>query len=172
MKFSKSALRKQGDKLISFDETVTFPADTFFSLSNLRGLKDVRVWGDAHYFVDQERLDVRFTVEGIMVVPCALTDVDVDYPFVEDRDVVFSFVKVDTDEDVIEVKKDVVDLMPSVFETIICEVPLKVVSEGAKVLTSGKGWELIQDSDLRENDKEEFDPRLSKLRDLLPKQEK
>lgn len=171
VKFSKSALRKQGDKLISFDETVTFPEDTFFSLSNLRGLKNVRVWGDAQYFVEQDCLNVRFTVEGVMIVPCALTDVDVDYPFEEDREVAYSFVKVEGGEDVIEVKKDVLDLMPVVFETIILEVPLKVVSEGAQILQSGKGWELIQDGDLV-SDQEEFDPRLSKLRDLLPKQEK
>lgn len=171
MKYSKSELRKRGDQLFSFDEEITFPADTFFSLSNLRGLKDVRVWGDAQYFVDDERFHVRFTVEGIMIVPCALTNVDVDYPFCEERDVVYSFVKVIDDEDVIEVKKDVVDVMPVIFETIICEVPLKVVSEGATVLAKGKGWEFISDEQ-HVDEKEEFDPRLSKLRELLPKVEK
>ena len=171
MKFSKSELRKRGDQIFSFDEEIAFDSNTFFSLSSLRGLKDVRVWGDAQYFVDSEQFNVHFTVEGVMIVPCALTNVDVDYPFYEERDVVYSFVKVIDDEDVIEVKKDVVDLMPVIFETIICEVPLKVVSEGASVQAKGKGWEFISD-EASVDEKEEFDPRLSKLRELLPKVEK
>ena len=79
----------------------------------------------------------------------------------------FSYAKEkNVDEEIIEEKKGVAALMPVVFETIICEVPLKVVSPNAEIKRKGNGWELISDEDLA-NQTEEFDPRLAKLRELL-----
>ncbi|MBR3840634.1 MAG: DUF177 domain-containing protein [Erysipelotrichales bacterium] len=167
MKFSRSELSKKGIEPFDFEESVTFPPEAFTSLSGLRGLKDVRVFGNAQFYVNEERLLVNFTVEGTMILPCALTNVDVDYPFSEEREVIFSFMKEkDVDDDIIEAKKGIADLMPVVFETIICEVPLKVVSPNAEIKRKGNGWELISDEDLA-NQTEEFDPRLAKLRELL-----
>lgn len=167
LKFSRSELSKKGIEPFDFEESVTFPPEAFTSLSGLRGLKDVRVFGNAQFYVNEERLLVNFTVEGTMILPCALTNVDVDYPFSEEREVIFSFMKEkDVDDDIIEAKKGIADLMPVVFETIICEVPLKVVSPNAEIKRKGNGWELISDEDLA-NQTEEFDPRLAKLRELL-----
>lgn len=50
-----------------------------------------------------------FIVET-MVVPCAISLEDVDYPFSIDTDVVFAFYKPEDDEDVVEARKDVADL--------------------------------------------------------------
>lgn len=167
LKFSRSELSKKGVEPFDFEESVVFPPEAFISLSGLRGLKDVRVFGNAQFYVNEERLLVNFTVEGTMILPCALTNVDVDYPFSEEREVMFSFSKEkDIDDDIIEAKKGIADLMPVVFETIICEVPLKVVSPNAEIKRKGNGWELISDEDLA-NQTEEFDPRLAKLRELL-----
>ena len=167
LKFSRSELAKKGLEPFSFDEEIQFPEETFQSLSGLRGLKDVRVQGSAQFFANEEHLLVNFTVEGVMILPCALTNVDVDYPFSEEREVLFSFVKEkDEDDEIIEAKKGIADLMPVIFETIICEVPLKVVSPNATILRKGDGWELISEEDLA-NQEEEFDPRLAKLRELL-----
>ena len=171
LKFARSELSKKGIEPFEFEESVTFPPEAFISLSGLRGLNDVRVFGNAQYYANEEHLLVKFTVEGTMIVPCALTNVDVDYPFSEEREVIFSFTKEkDVDEEIIEAKKGVADLMPVVFETLICEVPLKVVSPNAEIKRKGKGWELISDEDLA-NQAEEFDPRLAKLRELLKREE-
>ena len=107
-----------------------------------------------------------------MIVPCALTNVDVDYPFSEKREVMFSFAKLpaDADDEILEAKKGVADLMPVIFETIVCEVPLKVVSKDADIKRSGDGWQLVSESEANERT-EEFDPRLAKLRELLKNEE-
>lgn len=62
-----------------------------------------------------------------MILPCALTLEDVDYPFDIDSTEVFSFEKPDPLEDVHEAKKDVVDFTPIVFSNIMLEVPMRVV---------------------------------------------
>ena len=172
LKFLKNELQKRGNEPFSFEESVKFPDDMYFSISGLRGLRDVRVWGEAQYYTSDEQLHVRFVVEGTMIVPCALTNVDVDYPFSEKREVMFSFAKLpaDADDEILEAKKGVADLMPVIFETIVCEVPLKVVSKDADIKRSGNGWQLVSESEANERS-EEFDPRLAKLRELLKNEE-
>jgi len=171
LKFLKSELQKHGGAPVPFEETVTFPKDMYFTVSGLRSLRDVRVWGEAQYYTNEEQLRVNFVVEGTMIVPCALTNVDVEYPFSEKRDVVFSFVKLeDSDSEILEAKKGIADLMPVIFETIICEVPLKVVSKEAEIKRQGNGWVLLSEEEA-ENQQEEFDPRLAKLRELLKNEE-
>lgn len=172
LKFVKTELQKRGNEPFPFEESVKFPDDMYFSISGLRGLRDVRVWGEAQYYTSDEQLHVRFVVEGTMIVPCALTNVDVDYPFSEKRDVMFSFTKLpaDSDDEILEAKKGIADLMPVVFETIICEVPLKVVSKDADIKRKGDGWQLVSESEANART-EEFDPRLAKLRELLKNDE-
>ncbi len=169
LKFTRNELNQKGAEPFDFEESIVFPEEAFVSVSGLRGLKDVHVFGNAQFLFDEEQLLVNFTVDGTMIVPCALTNVDVDYPFKDSREVMFSFSKVkeeEADDDIIEAKKGVADLMPVIFETIICDVPLKVVSPNAEIKRKGDGWELLSEKDLADQ-KEEFDPRLAKLRELL-----
>lgn len=172
LKFNKVELQKRGSEPFSFEESVLFPEDMYFSISGLRGLRDVRVWGEAQYYTNEEQLHVKFVVEGTMIVPCALTNVDVEYPFSEERDVMFSFTKLENREndEILEAKKGIADLMPVIFETIICEVPIKVVSKDAQVKRQGEGWQLVSESEAT-TPTEEFDPRLAKLRELLKNEE-
>ena len=77
-----------------------------------------------------------------MIVSCAVSLEEVAYPFETESTEVFSFVKVDFDEDVHEVKKNTVDLTPIVFQNIVMEVPIRVVKEGAEMKSHGKGWQV------------------------------
>ena len=54
LKFVKTDLQKRGNEPIPFEEIVKFPSDMYFSLSGLRGLRDVRVWGEAQYYTSDE----------------------------------------------------------------------------------------------------------------------
>ena len=94
-----------------------------------------------------------------MILPCALTLEDVDYPFDIDSTEVFSFEKPDPLEDVHEAKKDVVDFTPVVFSNIMLEVPMRVVKDDANIKKILDGQE--------DNDEEYIDPRLAKLKDYF-----
>ena len=74
------------------------------------------------------------------------------------------------DEDVIEVKRDTVDLTPVVFQEIMMDVPMRVVKEGATLKTKGNGWKVLNEEDV-ELEEDYIDPRLAKLKDYFKDKE-
>ena len=150
---------------IDFEEEITFPCEMFEKYAHINGLKDVIVSGTGNLDTRDKRLYVDLNIKGTMILPCALTLEDVDYPFDIDSTEVFSFEKPDPLEDVHEAKKDVVDFTPVVFSNIMLEVPMRVVKDDANIKESGKGWKILDGQE--DNDEEYIDPRLAKLKDYF-----
>lgn len=165
LKFSKRDLI-QAENNIEFNDTITFEHEVFAKMHNLRDLKNVDISGTLQYDEVSDLATCQLQVSGTMVVPCAITNEDVDYDFETDGDVVYAFHKVEKDGDVIEAKGDVIELLPQVFQLIMLEIPLKVVKEGIKEYPKGDGWEVITEADLEESKKNEIDPRMAKLADF------
>ncbi len=170
LKWNLQWIVKQKDGCFNFDETLTFPSDMFHNLSQINGLKDINVTGQGRLDMKNRQLYVDFTVKGQMILPCAVSLEDVDYPFSIDSSVVFAFYKPSEDEDVVEVKKNLVDLTPVVFQEIMMEVPMRVVKEGATLKTTGNGWKVMNEDDMQEEE-EYVDPRLAKLKDYFKDRE-
>ncbi|WKB34926.1 YceD family protein [Terrilactibacillus sp. S3-3] len=100
----------------------------------------------------KQSLTFHLWIEGTMVLPCALTLKDVDYPFHIHTSETFllnasASINEADDEWVHEIKDDHIDLVPYIVEAILVEKPMRVVSEEAKAepdnLPSGEGWELV-----------------------------
>lgn len=161
---------KQKDGRFSFDEMLTFPDEMFHNLSQINGLKDVNVTGLGRLDMKNRQLYVDFTIKGQMILPCAVSLENVDYPFTIDSSTVFAFYKPEEDEDVIEVKRDTVDLTPIVFQEIMMDVPMRIVKEGATLKTKGNGWKVLNEEDI-EQDEDYIDPRLAKLKDYFKDKE-
>lgn len=152
--------------IFDFVEELTFPEEMFESYTQINGLKDVIVSGTGNLDTRDKRLYVDLNIKGTMILPCALTLEDVDYPFDINSTEVFSFEKPDPLEDVHEAKKNVVDLTPVVFSNIMLEVPMRVVKDDANIKESGKGWKIL-DGNSNEQSEEYIDPRLAKLKDYF-----
>jgi len=166
LKWSKNEilnLRKDG---ISFDEDLMFPKTVFEKHAYLRDLKNVNVKGEMHYDIQSDLVTCDMMVHGDMILPCAITNEDVVYPFEVETTEVFVFRKVEDHEDVHEAKGDVIELLPIIFQTIMMEVPLKVVKDGNQEYPKGDGWEVIKESDYQSRKKDEVDPRLAKLKEF------
>lgn len=161
---------KQKDGRFSFDEMLSFPDEMFHNLSQINGLKDVNVTGLGRLDMKNRQLYVDFTIKGQMILPCAVSLENVDYPFTIDSSTVFAFYKPEEDEDVIEVKRDTVDLTPIVFQEIMMDVPMRIVKEGATLKTKGNGWKVLNEEDI-EQDEDYIDPRLAKLKDYFKDKE-
>ena len=161
MKWSRAQLLQAENCTIYFDETIDFGPEIFAKMNQIRGLQDVTVSGNVHYDTASERVFADLDIEGVMIVPCSITLEDVEYDFHTKSLEVFSFDKVD-DEDVHEVKGDVVELLPVVFQLILMEVPLKVVKKGLKQYPKGDGWEVVKEEDYIKEKSKEIDQRLSK----------
>lgn len=165
MKWSKAQFLQSENGTIPFDEEITFESAAFAKMDHIRGLRDVRVSGNAHYDEFSNRVFANLHVEGIMIVPCSITMEDVEVAFDTSSEEIFAFDKCE-DEDVHETKGDVIELLPVVFQLILMEVPLKVVKEGIKEYPKGKGWEVVKEEDYLKEKKQEIDPRLAKLKDF------
>lgn len=170
LKWNLQWIVKQKDGCFSFDEMLTFPSEMFHNLSQINGLKDVHVTGQGRLDTKNRQLYVDFQVRGQMILPCAVSLEDVDYPFDIETSVVFAFYKPQDDEDVIEVKRDMVDLTPVVFQEIMMDVPMRVVKKGATLKTEGNGWKVLNEEDEHE-DEDYIDPRLAKLKDYFKDKE-
>lgn len=165
MKWSRAELLQANKQTIEFDEEIEFNPAVFAKMHQLRGLQDVTVSGNIHYDTTSERVFADLDIEGVMIVPCSITLEDVEYDFHTQSLEVFSFEKTD-DEEVHEVKGDVVELLPVIFQLILLEVPLKVVKDGLKEYPKGDGWEVVKEEDYVKEKKDEIDPRLAKLKEF------
>lgn len=162
MKFLKRDLVQQSSVGLEFSEEIAFDLSQFQNNhSSLRSLNDVHVDGTLHYDVDNELAVADYMVSGEMVVACSITNDDVVVPFEGHNEETYSFGPSD-DPEVKVVKKDVIDLSESVFQTILFEVPLRVVKEGLTEYPKGDGWEVLSEADYQASEKL-IDPRLAKL---------
>ena len=152
----------KSDILSSIDIDLTYS----FSKEQLEGtdllkLDDVKINGNiSKDSINEYTIDV--DVEGVMVLPCAITLEPVDYPF---------NVKINGNleemlEEINENSKKIensIDIFPIIWENILMEIPMKVVSEKAKdIKLEGDGWRLITDEK-----REEINPEFAKLSQLF-----
>ena len=92
---------------------------------------------------------------------CSISNEDVLVGFEGNTSETYSFSDTEV-EDIRVVKNEVIDLSESVFQTILFEVPLRVVKEGLSEYPKGDGWEVLKESDYQ-NQEKPIDPRLAKL---------
>ena len=90
-------------------------------------------------------LEFNISISGIMVLKCSITLSDVDYKFdIEINDTLDRILEENSKK-----LQNTIDILPIIWENILLEVPMKVVSPNAKLdKTSGDGWKLITEDDL------------------------
>lgn len=164
MKWSKLDLLHAPNGMIQFDESITFDQAVFSKMSQIRGLQNVTVSGHIQYEEQRDRAYADLDIAGVMILPCSVTNEDVDYEFHTQSMETFAFEK-SNDEDVHVSKGDMIELMPVIFQLILMEIPLKVVKENAQY-PQGKGWEVMKEEDYLRSKKDEIDPRLAKLKEF------
>ena len=93
-----------------------------------------------------------------MVLPCAITLKPVDYPFSTEINGQLDELLVENDKKF----KNTIDILPIIWENILMEIPMRVVSPNAKPeKLKGEGWQFITEQ------KGNVNPELEKLKDLL-----
>lgn len=146
---------------ILFDQEVHIPEE-WLSQSDLLDLKQVHVTGRL-YLDAMDEFALSIKISGIMVLPCAITLKPVDVPFETTVDDSLQNLCEEMDE-TLKKSENSIDILPIIWENILIEIPMRVVSEGAEELSlHGDGWELITE----EKPKQEINPELEKLKDLL-----
>ena len=139
---------------IKIDEEVTFPKEDL-DKAKILDMKKVKVTGKIIPDLDDYQIDIN--IKGKMTLPCSLTLEEVEYPF--DINVIENLSEIDENY---KKSEKTIDILPIIWENILMEIPMKIVSPKAKNMkTKGEGWELITDSEDKGNHS------LAKLKDLL-----
>ena len=139
---------------IKIDEEVTFPKEDL-DKAKILDMEKVKVTGKIIPDLDDYQIDIN--IKGKMILPCSLTLEEVEYPF--DINVIENLSEIDENY---KKSEKTIDILPIIWENILMEIPMKVISPKAKDMkTKGDGWELITDSEEKGNNS------LAKLKDLL-----
>lgn len=145
----------------NIDETITID-QSYYKNTSINDLSKIRIIGDIDYN-DDDTFSLSLTVSGEMILPCNITLEDVVYPFIIEITEIIDQTN-NKNEDYIRIINNILDIMPIIWQNIVVEIPLRVVSPKAKnVKLEGNGWKLLNEEEI----KSELDPRLSKLKDLL-----
>ncbi len=108
-------------------------------------------------------LVISLTISGVMVLPCSITLNPVNYPFKVSIEGSLDEIVHEMNENTKKVENSI-DILPIVWENVLMEIPMKVVSpEALNIKLKGEGWELITDME----EQEKINPELAKLKDLL-----
>lgn len=132
--------------------------DEFLEGTEIRRISPVKVSGYISNNEEEYELDINIT--GTMVLPCARTLKDVDYPFNIHIDEIID----ENDDNSLEIIQNRLEIFPIIWQNILVDVPLRVLAPDAEEKSlEGDGWRLITEDD----DKEKIDPRLAKLKDYI-----
>ena len=95
-----------------------------------------------------------------MILPCARTLKDVEYPFSNEIDEIIG----ENDDNSLEINQNRLDIFSNCMaKNILVDVPLRVLAPDASdEPASGDGWRLITE----DTNEEVIDPRLAKLKRL------
>ena len=149
MQFDLNSLNTK--QKIIIDTIVNFPKEDL-EKAGILNMGEVSVQGEIINNIEQTI--IKLTIKGQMTLPCNLTLEPVDYPF--------SLEIEENLDEIIENSQKTIDILPIIWENILMEIPMKIVSPKAKNMkTKGEGWELITDSKSKANN------GLAKLKDLL-----
>ena len=136
---------------IDIDTKVKFEEENL-KKAGILNMDEVNIKGKITENLDEYLL--KLNINGKMILPCNLTLEPVDYPF-----------NIEIEENLNEIatnSKKTIDILPIIWENILMEIPMRVISPNAKNMkTKGNGWELITDSESKGNNS------LAKLKDLL-----
>lgn len=142
--------------------------------SDIRKVSPIHVTGQCTFSTSQ--MTCQLHLSGELVLPCARTWEDVNYPIEVDTVEIFSWVDEalrgnEEDEDIHYVDGDVIDATPVLEELVLLEVPMQVFKDNSERRErDGKGWTYKTDDQLvlqKQNDEPKVDPRLADLAKFL-----
>ena len=160
MKYDLVRLNNNIDKYISVNEVYSFTEDEL-SGTDLLKLDDVKINGEI-FKNSLGNIELSLDVEGVMVLPCAITLKPVNYPFNieisgEIEELMENFEENSTNF------QNSIDILPIIWENILMEIPMRVVSEEAEnsdITMEGEGWKFVTEEE------EKVSP-LSELMDMI-----
>lgn len=149
------------DKIV-IDNTIDIPKKLLQG-TEINDISEIKVVGEI-FSHDSDNFEINLNIKCNLVLTCSISLKPVDYNIdIEINDIIG-----ENDENLEENNKiinNTIDLIPIIWQNIILEVPLKVISPDVTPENiSGDGWRFITDE---KDIKKEIDPRLEGLKKFL-----
>ena len=142
---------------IIIDEEIEIPKE--YLNDDIKDISKVKVKGNITS--DGYMIEANLNIKCDLTLTCSVSLKDVKYPIDID---INEEISDDSEEKFDKILNNSIDLLPIIWQNILVEIPMKVVSPDLKEENIyGDGWKFITE----EEEKEEIDPRLSKLKDFL-----
>jgi uncharacterized metal-binding protein YceD (DUF177 family) len=121
--------------------------ESLFEVTQIRALKDVNFTGSIVKLCDGD-YQISGNLVGIMVLPDDITLESVEVNFASEIEENFSYFSKNEEKN-LEIVKNRLDITEFLWQNILVEIPLKVVSEKNVGMTlKGDGWRLITEEEL------------------------
>ena len=121
--------------------------DELIKSSEIRKLKDVKFIGEITKLCDGD-FSICGKLNGVMVLPDDITLEDVNVNFSSDVEESFGIFNKNDDE-ILKIVQNRLDITEFLWQNILVEIPLKVVSDENQSLTmEGDGWRLVTEEEL------------------------
>ncbi|MDO4466112.1 MAG: YceD family protein [Bacillota bacterium] len=164
MVYSKNDFLNAEDSTIEIDEWIAIEENDLLHQTQVKSIPEVHITGTLQFDGDAlvySDLDL----DGKLIVLDSITNDDIEVAFDTKSQETYSFdpVSEDTDEEIIVVKKNRLDIKPEIFQAIVYEAPMSITLVPRSEYPKGKGWQLISDQDVQE---EKIDPRWEKLNEF------
>ena len=142
MKWSLQQLQKYSSKPLSFDDVIDFQ-DYAKDVSDIIEIKPVHVTGEITV-IKYGTYKIRYNVDALLILECALTLEPVEYHFEKEYVEVFS---TDPTEEDFLIEKNTIDLDNAVWSNIIIDKPLVVTRDDAYEILKKRGIVINESED-------------------------
>ena len=137
---------------------------SYIENSDIKDISKIKVSGKI--IQSHDNFELQLNIKCTLILTCSISLKDV--PYTIDISVNETIGESNDSIDIEENNKiinNTIDLIPIIWQNIILEVPLKVISPDVKEENlSGNGWRFVTDEEVLDKD---IDPRLEKLKDFL-----
>ena len=160
MNIDITRLRSGVDKTLSINENILISEEKIKEA----GLLDIENLVTDILLYKNALLDIcaKIKISGYLIIPCSVTLKPVKHQFLIELDDEITNLYEEIGENDKNIQ-NTIDILPIIWENILMEIPMRVVSENASFeKTSGEGWKL-----LTEEKDEILNPEFAKLMDLF-----
>ena len=140
MNIDISKLLNYSQDEIEFEKQINFGQE-HLKTTEIRSISIVNVSGcfKREY---EDLIILNMSIKGTMVLPCSVSLVDVPHPF--DIEIYEDLSK--ENEEYLKIDKNSVDILPLIWQNIVLEIPLKVLSPNLdRSNIKGDGWKLVDE---------------------------
>ena len=136
-------LQNRKENELIFNEVITLDNELYKD-TDIRELSPLDVSINIQRITDSA-YNMDLYIKGEMTLPCSVTLKDVKHPFEVQTEVKVSNID-ENDEECVKIIQNNIDIIPIIWQNIVLEIPLRVVSEDiSDSPVSGDGWKLIRE---------------------------